>query len=110
MADSLRFYRGKEAALPALKPGEPGYCTDTKRLYIGTAMGGNVLLADNVRLIQVDDIQQDVTALEEEMLTKLTAEPVAVQATVAESATLADVITALNALMTAMKASGVMTN
>ena len=107
MADSLQFYRGKEDALPALKPGEPGYCTDTKRLYIGTA-AGNVLLADNVRLIQVDDIQQDVTALEEDMLKKLTATPVAAQAAVAAEAELADVITALNALITAMKASGVM--
>lgn len=107
MNDDIQFARGKEEKLPTLAPGEPGYCTDTHRLYIGTP-DGNLLIADNVRLLKVDDLVLDVMQLEEDMLTKLTASPVALQAAVASGAQLADVITALNALVTAMKASGVM--
>lgn len=34
-ADKIRFRRGDEADLPQLDVGEPGYTTDTKRLFIG---------------------------------------------------------------------------
>ena len=31
----IAFYRGLKADLPTLKAGEPGWCTDTKQLYVG---------------------------------------------------------------------------
>lgn len=100
MADMIQFYRGKEAKLPVLRPGQPGYCTDTKRLYIGSA-AGNVLLADNGCLGRVD-------ALEETMPQKLTASAVAAQDALTAGAELDAVTAKVNALIAAMKASGVM--
>ena len=40
----IQVYRGTEANIGTLNPGELGFCTDSSRLYIGTA-SGNVLLA-----------------------------------------------------------------
>lgn len=107
MADNIQFYRGLEAKLPTLRPGQPGYCKDTKRLYIGSD-NDNVLVADNVRLVKVDTLETDVTQLEQDMLTKLTASAVAAQDALAGGATLEDVTAKVNALIAAMKASGVM--
>lgn len=39
----IQIRRGLEIAIGTLAIGELGYCTDTSKLYIGTA-GGNVLL------------------------------------------------------------------
>ena len=44
MANQIRVRRGMEAFLPTLLEGEPGFCTDTKALYVGTS-SGNVRLA-----------------------------------------------------------------
>ena len=39
----IQIYRGLEMNIGTLNPGELGFCTDTQKLYIGTA-AGNVLL------------------------------------------------------------------
>lgn len=44
MAGSIRLYGGGKSAMPLLSERMPGFCTDTKELYIGTE-GGNTLLA-----------------------------------------------------------------
>ncbi len=49
MANKLQFKRGLKASLPALSVGEPGFCTDTKELFVG-ASGGNIQLAKQVDL------------------------------------------------------------
>ncbi|RAK21153.1 hypothetical protein B0I26_103105 [Anoxybacillus vitaminiphilus] len=41
----IKVRRGLETQLPTLDVGELGYCTDTKKLYIGTAAGNQLLLA-----------------------------------------------------------------
>ncbi|MGO4545787.1 tail fiber protein [Paenibacillus sp. 2TAB23] len=40
----IQLRRGAEASIGMLETGELGYCTDSQKLYIGTA-GGNILLA-----------------------------------------------------------------
>lgn len=40
----FKFYRGLKASLPTLSEGQPGYVTDERRLYIGSADGENVAL------------------------------------------------------------------
>lgn len=42
MAD-LKIRRGTQAQLPALGLGEPGFTTDTKKLYIGDGIGNNLI-------------------------------------------------------------------
>lgn len=44
MAGSIRLYGGVKGSMPALSERMPGFCTDTKELYIGTE-GGNALIA-----------------------------------------------------------------
>src|SRR3990172_11188206 len=39
---NLRLRRGLRAALPTLNSGEPGFATDTKKLYIGNTDSVNV--------------------------------------------------------------------
>ncbi len=39
MSDIIQFRRGREAALPALKPGEPAF-TDEGHMYVGNSGGG----------------------------------------------------------------------
>lgn len=41
MSDNLQFYRGPKTGMPSLLPGEPGWVTDEKRLYVGNESGGN---------------------------------------------------------------------
>lgn len=41
----IRILRGPEAQLPTLNEGELGFCTDTKKLYIGTSAGNQLLVA-----------------------------------------------------------------
>jgi len=36
---NIQFYRGAQAQLPTLNPGEPGFCTDTGSLFVGTSSG-----------------------------------------------------------------------
>ena len=48
MANKIQFKRGTKANLPALSVGEPGFCTDTKELFIG-ASDGNVQIVDQAQ-------------------------------------------------------------
>jgi len=43
----IKFFRGAEASLPSLNEGEPGFCTDTGKLYIGSANGNVEIGADD---------------------------------------------------------------
>lgn len=43
MANPLRFKRGTKAGLPTLASGEPGWCTDTKELFVGDGAANNPL-------------------------------------------------------------------
>ncbi|AEG61691.1 hypothetical protein [Desulforamulus ruminis] len=49
MANKIQFKRGTKANLPSLSVGEPGFCTDTKELFIG-ASEGNVQIVDQAQL------------------------------------------------------------
>lgn len=121
MADEVKIRRGNKAAIPTLSVGELAYCRDAKELYIGTA-AGNVLLCANATITKVTGLETDVSGLETttgEHTTqisalqtavngKLTASKVAAQSALGGAADLAAVITAFNALVAAMKSSGVM--
>lgn len=41
----IKIRRGTETQLPTLDVGEPGFCTDTNKLYIGTSTGNQLLVA-----------------------------------------------------------------
>lgn len=47
MANKIQIKRGLVANLPALNEGEPGLCTDTQDMYIGTSAGNIKLLKEN---------------------------------------------------------------
>ncbi len=42
MSNPIQFKRGNESGIPALNPGEPGFTTDTEKLYVGNS--GNKVL------------------------------------------------------------------
>lgn len=88
--------------MPTLAVRELVYCTDEKALYIGTA-AGNVKLCDA-------DLESAVNTINNSMNGKLTASPVAAQAALATDANTSAIVTAVNNLIAAMKASGVMNN
>jgi hypothetical protein len=44
---SIRIRRGDEDNLPTLELGEPGFCNDTLRLYIGTESGNQLVWGDD---------------------------------------------------------------
>jgi hypothetical protein len=44
---SIRIRRGIETELPVLEDGEPGFCEDTLRLYIGTPSGNQLVWGDD---------------------------------------------------------------
>lgn len=50
MANKIQLKRGTKAQLPELDLAEPGYCTDSRDLYIGNSSGGNTRFpaADNI--------------------------------------------------------------
>ncbi len=82
MKGSIRLYGGVKARMPALPERMPGWCTDTRELYMGTG-GGNVLIA------------RELPAAE-------AVAPLSAQADTAA------VIAAFNGLLAALKAAGVM--
>ena len=59
MANKIQIKRGPAASLPTLDVGEPGFTTDTKKLYIG-ASGGNVEMA---KKSDVDTVSGNVSSL-----------------------------------------------
>ena len=100
MNDSLQFPRGNKETMPTLPPGAPGWCMDEKAFYIGHPEGN--------QKVGSAAIFQQVAALETAMAGKLTAGAVEAQAALEDTADLAAVIGAINALVAAMQASGVM--
>lgn len=53
MANKIQIKRGAASKLPTLDVGEPGFTTDTKRLYIGSS-SGNVAIANKSEVDEVD--------------------------------------------------------
>jgi len=100
MADTIQFHRGNKETMPVLPDGAPGWCRDEKALYIGHP-DGNQKVGDAATF-------QRLTDLETAMGTKLTATPVEAQAALEDTAELGAVIGAINALVAAMQASGIM--
>ena len=103
MADSVQIKGGAKASMPVLAERELGWCSDTGELYVGNGRENRKVGADIERKLELacDDIEADLGK-------KLTATPTAAQNALAEDAELAAVISAYNALVAAMKASGVM--
>lgn len=100
MADTIQIKAGAGETKPDLAGREIAYATDEKALYIGTADG-------NLKLCQADDIEA-VKKLKEDMKDKLKASQVAAQTEVAADADMPTLIAAHNALIAALKESGVM--
>lgn len=111
MADKIQIRRGLHDALPTLSAGELGYCTDSKELFVGT-VDGNVKLADNAAIVEACQLAADVAQLELDVIElntkKLTALPAAAQKDLAADADAATIAAAFNALLAAMKSSGLM--
>ena len=106
MADKMFFRAGNKANMPTLADREPAFVRDEKALYIGTENG-------NLRLVRAG-LEDDVASLERAVQNladvKLSADAAAAQRPLAADAELAAVISAFNALVAAMKASGIMEN
>lgn len=93
MADTIKLKGGKLANMPALSEREVVIATDEQAIYAG-------INGKNVRIAGADD--------KSELEGKLTATPAASQAAISTGSSLADVISAHNALISALKASGIM--
>lgn len=104
MADSIQLRRGAKASLPTLADGEPGWCKDTKELYIGS-----VKVADEAVFGQITSLQNRASNLENEIGKKLTASKAASQVDLSSTADLAAVISAYNGLLAALREAGIMT-
>ena len=66
MAWRIKFFKGAEATIPQLEPGQPGFCTDagTELLYVGDADGtSNVLIGayDMLRMTVGGNVSANVT-------------------------------------------------
>lgn len=135
MADTIQFRRGAAAEIPRLADGEPGWCRDTKELYIGSP-SGNVKAMDASLIATVEQhsktiaqhettISQQAQALTQhaqaitqhgqainelnnELDSKLSASAAAAQAELEAEAELAAVVERFNKLLSAMKISGLM--
>lgn len=55
MANKIQFKRGAKANLPTLSVGEPGFCTDTKELYIGAPDGEKIKINKKLPYIDVKE-------------------------------------------------------
>lgn len=113
MADKIQIRAGNKNGLPTLTDREPAYVRDEKALYIGTPNGNVKIGAEleskvNALELVVEGHDDDIDTLKVDMPKKLTASPVAAQASLAADADLATAVAALNSLIAAMKSSGVM--
>lgn len=110
MADSLQIRRGNQASKPTLAEGEPGYCKDTKELYIGPdkVAAANTFTRLDTLETRASNLEAKDTELSAAISGKLTASPAASVAALATDADLAAVIAAHNALLSALKAAGIM--
>lgn len=107
MADTIQFKRGAAAGMPKLADGEPGWCRDTKQLFIGTPTG-NEKIADVALIATVEQHGQAISELNEELDGKLSASAAAAQAELQAEAELAAVVESFNELLSALKFSGLM--
>ena len=96
MADKIQIRAGNKSGMPTLTDRELAYVRDENALYIGTPTGNKDINAE--LKTAVSELQKD----------KLTASPVAAQAELSAEADLATAVAAMNALIAAMKSSGVM--
>ncbi len=106
MADKIQIRAGKKAGMPTLTDRELGYVRDENALYIGTPTGNKDINAE--LKAAVASLSNTVASQGTALNGKLTAGKVAAQPALASTATLADTVAALNALIAAMKGSGVM--
>lgn len=106
MADKIQIRAGNKAGMPTLTDRELAYVRDENALYIGTPDGNKNLSGETKQAIV--ELQASVAAQQEALNGKLTATPVAAQAELAADADLAAAVSAINALIAAMKSSGVM--
>lgn len=67
MADRQQQYRGKEATMPTLLEGELGFCTDTKKLYVGTGKENVLVTGGGGSDEEFKEIEDRVTVLEEKV-------------------------------------------
>lgn len=116
MADKIYLRAGNAENMPELADREPAFVRDKKALYIGTPEG-NLLLCKAEIPQKVEELEKEVEAytlkveeIDANLDEKLSAEAAAAQSTLAADAELAAVIDAFNALVSAMKASGIMEN
>lgn len=110
MADKIQIRAGNKSGMPTLTDREIAYVRDEKSLYVGTP-NGNVKIGGDLESrvaaleLVLEGHDEAIASMEAD---KLTASPVAAQAAVAAEADLATAVAALNALIAAMKSSGVM--
>lgn len=115
MADKILLYHGPKAELPELLPNEPGFCTDTFELFVGTSEQGNKLVGSvvwgegiNTLSTSLKSLEETLSELEDTVGGKLTATKAAPVGAVAENATTADLIAAFNSLIGSLKTAGIM--
>lgn len=113
MADKIQIRAGNKNGMPKLTDREPAYVRDEKALYIGTPsgnvkIGGETESKLNALELIVEAHDEDIDDLKVDMPKKLTASAVAAQSGVAADADAAAIAAAFNALIAAMKSSGVM--
>ena len=115
MADKIILFHGLKAEMPELLPNEPGFCTDTFELYVGSTEQGNKLVGAfvwgediNTLYTSLKSLEKTLTELKDTVGGKLTATKAASVGAVAENATTADIITAFNSLIGSLKTAGIM--
>lgn len=108
MADKILLYHGPKAELPELLPNEPGFCTDTFELLVGTSEQGNKLVGSVVWGESINTLSTSLKSLEDSLDSKLTASRAESVGTLAAEATTADLVTAFNDLVAKLKAAGIM--
>ena len=116
--DKIQIYAGKKANIPTLLYRELGYCTDTQELYIGTGTSNvligavtwgadiNTLRTNNSRLADGIEMLNDQVAVLESI--KLTANQAGYVDSLSSGATLTDVITTVNTILSKLQAAGIM--
>lgn len=121
MADKIQIRAGNKSGMPTLTDREPAYVRDEKALYVGTPEGNVKVCSAETEQTVVEHgitisahestIQYHGTAISAQQTIlngKLTASAVNAQAELAADADLATAVAAFNALIAAMKSSGVM--
>lgn len=101
MADVILIKRSDTTGTTFLADGELGYSREEKALYIGDGGKRNQKLCSAETAAEVERIVG-------ELQNKLTAVQIATQGTLSAESDLSAVISAFNALISAMKASGIM--